>query len=61
MKNDVDEQNGPEKSPREPDQYLYQSAGITERPGHVPLWLFLVIIGLLVWGGYYLITYWDPI
>ena len=56
----INGQNGSEKSPQEPDYYLYRSAGITERPGHVPLWLLLVMIGLIVWGGYYLFAYWSP-
>lgn len=44
-----------------PDQavYLYESAGITERDGHVPAWLWLVVVGLLIWGLYYLVTYWN--
>lgn len=44
-----------------PDQavYLYESAGITERDGNVPAWLWLVVVGLLIWGLYYLITYWN--
>jgi len=56
----IDGQNGSEKSPPEPDCYLYRSAGITERSGHVPLWLLFLIIGLVVWGGYYLFAYWNP-
>jgi hypothetical protein len=39
--------------------YLYESAGIAERDGHVPLWLWLVVVSLLVWGLYYLVTYWN--
>jgi hypothetical protein len=42
------------------ETYVYKSAGIYEREGRVPLWLLLVIIGLLVWGVYYLIYYWHP-
>ncbi|MGP0628692.1 hypothetical protein ACTRW9_03205 [Nitrospina sp. 32_T5] len=41
-------------------EYTYQTAGIRERHGYVPVWLILVCVGLLVWGGYYLWTYWTP-
>lgn len=39
--------------------YRYESAGIAEREGHVPLWLWLVVVSLLIWGIYYLVTYWN--
>lgn len=39
--------------------YTYQSAGITERQGSVPIWLWMVAVSLLVWGIYYLVTFWD--
>ncbi len=39
--------------------YAYESAGITEREGHVPLWLWLVVVSLLIWGIYYLAAYWN--
>jgi hypothetical protein len=39
--------------------YTYKTAGITERAGYVPRWLWLVAAGLVVWGIYYLITYWQ--
>jgi hypothetical protein len=52
--------NGSEKSSRETANYFYRSAGITVRPGYIPLWLLLVVIGLFVWGGYYLFAYWSP-
>ncbi len=37
--------------------YVYESAGITEREGRVPLWL--VVVSLMIWGPYYLFTYWN--
>ncbi len=40
--------------------YTYESAGITEREGKVPVWLWIVVVLLLVWGFYYLVTYWNP-
>ncbi len=39
--------------------YIYHSAGIAEREGEVPLWLWVVVVSLLVWGLYYLVTYWN--
>jgi len=39
--------------------YTYEAAGIMERKGHVPAWLWAVVVTLLVWGGYYLVTYWN--
>lgn len=42
------------------EEYTYQSAGIRERHGYIPVWLILVAIGLMVWGGYYLFRYWSP-
>lgn len=40
--------------------YHYRHAGIRERDGAVPLWLMLVVLGLLIWSVYYLIQYWNP-
>jgi hypothetical protein len=40
--------------------YTYQSAGIAERTGKVPAWLWLVAVLLVIWGIYYLIAYWNP-
>ncbi len=37
----------------------YESAGITEREGNVPIWLWIVVVSLLLWGLYYLVTYWN--
>ncbi len=39
--------------------YAYESAGITEREGSVPIWLWVVVVFLLIWGFYYLVTYWN--
>lgn len=39
--------------------YRYESAGITEREGRVPIWLWLVAASLLIWGVYYLVSYWS--
>jgi hypothetical protein len=39
--------------------YVYRDSGIQERHGAIPLWLKLVAIGLLVWGVYYTIRYWN--
>lgn len=39
--------------------YTYESAGIAEREGNVPVWLWIVVVSLLIWGLYYLVTYWN--
>lgn len=39
--------------------YLYESAGIRERQGKVPAWLWVVVVTLAIWGIYYLVTYWN--
>jgi hypothetical protein len=39
--------------------YNYESAGIAEREGNVPIWLWIVVFTLLIWGVYYLVTYWN--
>ncbi len=39
--------------------YNYESAGITEREGNVPVWLWIVVVSLALWGIYYLVTYWN--
>jgi hypothetical protein len=39
--------------------YTYASAGIAERKGNVPIWLWIVAVSLLIWGIYYLVTYWN--
>src|SRR3989442_10007282 len=39
--------------------YLYADAGIQERHGAIPMWLKIVVTGLLLWGVYYLIQYWS--
>ena len=41
------------------EAYLYADAGIQERHGAIPMWLKLVVTGLLLWGVYYLIQYWS--
>jgi hypothetical protein len=40
--------------------HVYATAGIGERQGHVPWWLWLVVLSLSIWGIYYLVTYWNP-
>lgn len=41
-------------------EYEYVTAGIREKPGRIPVWLLTVIFGLFIWGGYYLMAYWNP-
>lgn len=49
-------------TPEAEDQevYHYAYSGIREQHGFVPLWLKLVTLGLIIWGVYYLIRYWEP-
>jgi hypothetical protein len=47
-------------SSEEERPYLYRHAGIEERSGGIPLWLMLVVVGLLLWGVYYTIQFWNP-
>jgi len=42
-----------------PPVFVYESAGISERKGNVPIWLWLVVASLLIWGVYYLVAYWN--
>lgn len=39
--------------------YVYQDSNLREQHGIVPLWLWFVVLGLLVWSIYYLATYWN--
>ena len=48
----------PESSETSP-AYLYWHAGIRERDGSIPVWLMLVVIGLLIWSVYYTVRYWS--
>jgi hypothetical protein len=45
--------------PQDPG-YVYKDSGIREMHGHVPLWLWVVTVGLVIWSVYYLIVYWSP-
>ncbi|GJL79329.1 MAG: hypothetical protein NPINA01_23180 [Nitrospinaceae bacterium] len=58
-KKDNSEDSG--DSTGEGEEYTYQSAGIRERDGTIPLWLILVGVGLMIWSGYYLFRYWTPV
>ncbi len=46
--------------PAPPDVYVYAVSGMAERKGRIPIWLWLVALGLTIWGIYYLIAYWNP-
>lgn len=41
------------------EEYIYQSAGIRERKGYIPVWLGLIALGLIMWAVYYLFSYWS--
>ena len=49
----------PEQAPPTHATYTYETAGITEREGHVPRWLWVVVVVLVIWGIYYLVAYWQ--
>jgi len=40
--------------------YEYKAAGIQETHGHVPGWLWLVVVVMSIWGISYLYIYWSP-
>jgi hypothetical protein len=48
-----------EMTPKHGEEYQYQHAGIRERAGRIPLWLLLVLAGLLIWSVYYTIRFWS--
>jgi hypothetical protein len=43
----------------EPAVYHYEPSGIRERSGYIPVWLKLISLGLIAWGIYYAIHYWN--
>ena len=49
----------PSGTPDETAIYRYEPSGILERSGSIPLWLKLVAVGLIVWGVYYALRYWN--
>jgi hypothetical protein len=48
-----------DSTPSDRPAYIYASAGISERQGQVPVWLWAVVFLLLAWGIYYLVEYWN--
>lgn len=52
-------ERGEETAPHESETYRYEHAGIQERHGGIPIWLALVVLGLIVWSIYYTIRYWS--
>jgi hypothetical protein len=41
------------------DIHTYEYSGIRERVGKVNTWLIVVYVALLIWGAWYLITFWN--
>ena len=44
----------------EEEEYTYQTSGIRERKGFIPLWLLLLATTLICWGVVYLAQNWSP-
>lgn len=42
------------------EEFIYKDAGIRERHGYIPAWLWLVAVVLVVWGVYYTLHFWQP-
>lgn len=42
------------------EEFIYKDAGIRERHGYIPLWLWLVAAALVAWGIYYTVYFWSP-
>ena len=49
-----------DKQDKAKEIFTYEDGGLSERRGYIPHWLKLVAAALLVWGVYYLWTYWSP-
>jgi hypothetical protein len=41
-------------------EYFYNTAGLREREGHIPIGLIWLGAGLLIWAAYYLVKFWSP-
>jgi hypothetical protein len=40
-------------------EYFYNTAGLREREGHIPIGLIWLGVGLLIWAVYYLVKFWS--
>jgi hypothetical protein len=49
----------PADSAHETAVHRYEPSGILERSGHIPIWLTVVVFGLILWGLYYGVRYWS--
>lgn len=49
----------PSQTPDESDVYRHEPSGIMERSGYIPLWLKLVAVGVILWGMYFAMRYWN--
>jgi hypothetical protein len=41
------------------DEKETYSGGVESYEGDIPLWLIIVYVLLLIWGGYYLVAFWG--
>jgi len=49
-----------EKQSSKEEVFEYKAAGIQETHGHVPAWLWMVVVVMSIWGVAYLYIYWSP-
>lgn len=60
MEQDKETADKPKQGDERETEFYYENAGIRERYGTVPLWLWAVAVALVIWGVYYLMAYWSP-
>lgn len=55
-----DHPDSKQKNSQKEEVFIYKDAGIQEKHGYVPGWLWLVAIVLVVWAIYYTYANWAP-
>jgi hypothetical protein len=56
---DPEVESMPDADPYASGAYEYRDSQLREHHGHVPSWLWIVTLGLIVWGVYYVVVYWN--